>query len=158
MCQTPPMPIDTVLVATDGSEPANRAVVTGLVKLQPARRIVVATVIDEEDPTLVTGTGMAGPVMSEEQFDDANEAMMAQGRSIMDALVEEIGAAGDGAQIETQLLRGRAGPALCALAEELGADVVVMGTRGRGGIKRAVLGSVSDHVVRHAPCSVLITG
>jgi nucleotide-binding universal stress UspA family protein len=53
------------------------------------------------------------------------------------------------------VVTGSAGAGLCALAEELSASVIVMGTRGRGGIRRAVLGSVSDHVVRNAPCPVL---
>jgi len=34
----------------------------------------------------------------------------------------------------------------------------VVGSRGRGGLKRAVLGSVSDHLVRNAPCTVVVTG
>jgi nucleotide-binding universal stress UspA family protein len=34
---------------------------------------------------------------------------------------------------------------------------VVVGSRGRGGIRRALLGSVSDYVVRNAPCSVVVT-
>jgi nucleotide-binding universal stress UspA family protein len=59
---------------------------------------------------------------------------------------------------ETIALLGPPGPSLCDLAAELPASVIVIGTRGRGGIKRAVLGSVSDHVVRNAPCPVLTTG
>ena len=43
-------------------------------------------------------------------------------------------------------------------ATEVGAAAIVLGTRGRGGFKRALLGSVSDYVVRNAPCSVLVTG
>jgi nucleotide-binding universal stress UspA family protein len=42
------------------------------------------------------------------------------------------------------------------LAEKLGAGLVVMGSRGRGGIRRALMGSVSDSVVRHAHCPVLV--
>jgi nucleotide-binding universal stress UspA family protein len=43
-----------------------------------------------------------------------------------------------------------------ALAEELGAGLIVMGCRGLGGVRRALMGSVSDSVVRHAHCPVLV--
>jgi nucleotide-binding universal stress UspA family protein len=43
------------------------------------------------------------------------------------------------------------------LAEELGVGLIVMGSRGLGGIRRALMGSISDSVVRHAHCPVLVT-
>jgi nucleotide-binding universal stress UspA family protein len=54
------------------------------------------------------------------------------------------------------LRRGRADEEIVVLAEELGADMVVMGCRGQGGMKRALMGSVSDSVLRHAHCPVLV--
>jgi nucleotide-binding universal stress UspA family protein len=45
---------------------------------------------------------------------------------------------------------------IVALAEELGVDLIVMGSRGLGGVRRALMGSVSDSVVRHAHCPVLV--
>ena len=60
--------------------------------------------------------------------------------------------------VHTLMVTGSPGRRLCELAESLDASVIVMGTRGLGGIKRAVLGSVSDHVVRNAPCPVLTAG
>src|SRR5215216_5988629 len=42
------------------------------------------------------------------------------------------------------------------LAKELGVGLIVMGSRGQGGVRRALLGSVSDSVVRHAHCPVLV--
>ena len=45
---------------------------------------------------------------------------------------------------------------IVGLAKKLGADLIVMGCRGRGGIRRAVGGSVSDSVVRNAPCPVMV--
>jgi nucleotide-binding universal stress UspA family protein len=41
-------------------------------------------------------------------------------------------------------------------AEDIGAGLIVMGSRGLGGVRRALMGSVSDSVVRHAHCPVLI--
>jgi nucleotide-binding universal stress UspA family protein len=55
------------------------------------------------------------------------------------------------------VLAGSPGPALCELATSLPASVIVIGTRGQGGLRRAVLGSVSDHVVRNSPCPVVVT-
>lgn len=42
------------------------------------------------------------------------------------------------------------------VAEEIGAGLIVIGSRGRGGVRRALMGSVSDSVVRHAHCPVLV--
>jgi nucleotide-binding universal stress UspA family protein len=42
------------------------------------------------------------------------------------------------------------------LAEEIGAGLIVLGSRGWGGIRRALMGSVSDSVVRHSHCPVLV--
>ena len=51
---------------------------------------------------------------------------------------------------------GAPGPDLCRLADELSADVVAVGSRGQGAIRRALLGSVSTHVVNNAPCAVMV--
>jgi nucleotide-binding universal stress UspA family protein len=45
---------------------------------------------------------------------------------------------------------------ITGVAEELGADLIVVGSRGLGGMKRALMGSVSESVVRHAHCPVLV--
>ena len=46
--------------------------------------------------------------------------------------------------------------AIVNLADQLGAGLIVMGSRGLGGIRRALMGSVSDSVVRHAHCPVMV--
>jgi nucleotide-binding universal stress UspA family protein len=51
---------------------------------------------------------------------------------------------------------GDAAMEIVHLAEDIEAGLVVMGSRGRGGIRRALMGSVSDSVVRHAHCPVLV--
>lgn len=51
---------------------------------------------------------------------------------------------------------GRPEGEIVALAEELRVGLIVMGSRGRGGVRRAFMGSVSDSVVRHAHCPVMV--
>ena len=59
---------------------------------------------------------------------------------------------------EMMSIIGAPGPAIVELAASLPASVVVIGTSGRGGFRRAMVGSTSDHVVRHAECPVLVQG
>ena len=56
----------------------------------------------------------------------------------------------------THLRMGQVTLEIVALAEELGVGLIVMGSRGLGGVRRALMGSVSDSVVRHAHCPVLV--
>ena len=60
-------------------------------------------------------------------------------------------------QIEGDYLTmaGRPGPAISKIADEFNADLVLVGTRGKGKVRRTILGSVSDYVVNHAPCPVI---
>jgi nucleotide-binding universal stress UspA family protein len=142
----------TVLLCTDGSDAANRALEAGLSVLGRSHRFVLATVLDPTDPTLLTGTGLdVGGVMSTVDVERIERAREAGARTML----EETRSTLDLAQVELVVVTGSAGAGLCSLAEEVAASVIVMGTRGRGGIRRAVLGSVSDHVVRNAPCPVL---
>lgn len=144
----------TIILCTDGSEDARHALVHGRSLLHTEIRAVVVTVVDELDESLVTGaSGFAGGTMTPEELDDMRLTTQTAGEQVLAEAIEALGL--DGA--ETVVVRGDPGPALCNLATDLGADAIVMGSRGRGGIKRAVLGSVSDYVARHAPCSVLIT-
>jgi len=64
---------------------------------------------------------------------------------------------GEGAKtVESHLLLGRPDAAIVWLAERLGTELLVVGSRGLGGIRRALIGSVSDSVVRHAHCPVMV--
>jgi nucleotide-binding universal stress UspA family protein len=132
------------------------AVAAGLALLGPGLRPVVVTVVDEPDPTLVTGTGIAGGVMSPEEFDRSVDAAGEEAAVVVATAQQKLGL--DDASSDGKVLEGSVGTAICSYAEEIGAKAIVIGSRGRGGFKRAVLGSVSDHVVRNAPCPVIVTG
>jgi nucleotide-binding universal stress UspA family protein len=69
--------------------------------------------------------------------------------------VERTEAAG-GKIAHTHLRFGGTTEEIVNLAEEISAGLIVTGSRGRGGIRRALMGSVSDGVVRHAHCPVLV--
>ena len=149
-----PVGDDTIVVCVDASDTSIHAVKAGLELLGANPRILVVTVIDESDPSLVLGGGFAGGVMSPEEHEMFDMSRATAGREITDRAAEAIGVD----QAETRVLTGKPGVALCEFATTLPARALIMGSRGQGGIKRAVLGSVSDYVIRNAPCPVIITG
>ncbi|MET0341308.1 MAG: universal stress protein [Polyangiales bacterium] len=59
-------------------------------------------------------------------------------------------------RIDTQVEVGSAADEIVRAAERQHADLIVMGTHGRGGVRRALLGSVAESVLRIAPCPVLV--
>ena len=59
-------------------------------------------------------------------------------------------------KIEGKLVEGTAVESIVSTAQSIKADLIVLGTYGRSGFKRLFLGSVADHVLRRAPCPVLI--
>jgi nucleotide-binding universal stress UspA family protein len=78
--------------------------------------------------------------------------------SVSDVLCHALREAVSGVGVEAfcELLDGRAVPTVLREASSIGAELVVVGTHGRTGIARIALGSVSERIVRNAPCSVLV--
>ncbi len=143
-----------ILLCTDGSELSIAALAAGIELLAPGAAKVVVTVMDTPDMSLLTGSGFAGGVVTPEEYDES----VALARTDAQNIVEEVRAALGLPDVPTEVLTGEAGSAICQYAEQVGAKGIVLGSRGRGGLRRAVLGSVSDHVVRNAPCPVVVTG
>jgi nucleotide-binding universal stress UspA family protein len=73
---------------------------------------------------------------------------------IANSAKSELAAAGF--KVDTRILQGDPREALIDAAKAVGADLLVVGSHGRSGIARLVLGSVASHVVSHAPCNVLV--
>ncbi|MEH2149795.1 universal stress protein [Nostoc sp.] len=61
-----------------------------------------------------------------------------------------------GIMAESSYQTGHPGTNICDLAQSWGADLIVLGRRGLNGFAELLAGSVSNHVVHHAPCSVLV--
>jgi nucleotide-binding universal stress UspA family protein len=73
--------------------------------------------------------------------------------SKLDALARRTAA--QGVAVTSHVSGAPAASAIVDLAEELGVDLIIMGTRGRAGLKHVLLGSVAERTMRHAPCWVL---
>ncbi|MFO1539766.1 MAG: universal stress protein [Chloroflexota bacterium] len=135
-------PFRTVLLATDLS-PASDAAERQAIALAAGlgARLLVVHVMDARR---VAGGGSHG------RMDQAR----AEREALLLALVGRARAAGAGA--EFLIWTGDPASAIASAAEAEGADLLVVGSRGRGGAERLLLGSVSDHLVRTAGCPVLV--
>ena len=144
------MPYSNVVVGTDGSETAEAAVrhAAGLAKLFGARLTVVTAFTPQ--PEQEARRQAEAPPDMRWLISDATSAdeRARRGR----AIAREEGA-------EDVLIRVDSGdPAALLLdaAEETGADVIVVGSKGMTSAKRFVLGSVPNKISHHAPCDVVI--
>jgi nucleotide-binding universal stress UspA family protein len=129
-------PLETILLATDGSaasEPASEQAIDLAIQVQ-ARLLVVSVV----------------PSAAPEHSGDSRESMAARTQSI----VQKAKAAGANATF--LVWEGEAGDGIVAAAHSEGADLIVVGSHGRSGVSRFFIGSVSDYVVRHARCPVMV--
>jgi nucleotide-binding universal stress UspA family protein len=143
-----------ILLATDGSREAQLAASTAA---------DIADSTNSELHLLTVARGNPDPVyhiheggLRYETYQQALEAIEGEAQKVLDEQVQKVEEAG-GSVKEAYLRVGeRRDQAIVHLAEELGAGLIVMGSRGLGGVRRALMGSVSDSVVRHAHCPVLI--
>jgi nucleotide-binding universal stress UspA family protein len=145
---------DTVLLCADGSALSTAALLAGVGLVGPGADYLLVTVVEPVDPMLATGSGFAGGTMTPDELGELEVTRRQQAAAMLAEVAADLGMP----DVATRALVGHPGPAVVRLAEELGARGIVLGSRGRGGLKRALLGSVSDHVVRNAPCPVVVTG
>ena len=133
----------TILLATDGSRESQLAATTGADLAKSTGSELHVVHVGEFLPT----------VLAQTEVEPAHLEREAQ--QLLDEQVRRIEEAG-GTVKEAHLRLGRADEEIVDLAHSLDAGLIVMGSRGRGRIRRALMGSVSDSVVRHAPCPVTI--
>ena len=140
----------TVLLATDGSKDAELATTTALELANSTGSELHIVLVEEPVYAYVDPSGY--PFYAGAQLEHELEQ---QARMRLDAKVQKIRSAG-GAVAEAHLRVGAAAAEIVDLAQEIGAGLIVIGSRGLGGIRRALMGSVSESVVRHAHCPVLV--
>ena len=139
-----------ILLATDGSEEAALAARTAADIAEKTSSELHVVYVGLSVGYVGTGTPLMAdiPPPSQEELDE-------EAQRLIDEQVEQIKAAG-GTVTQAHLRVGRPDEEIVALAEEIGAGLIVVGSRGLGGIRRALIGSVSDSIVRHAHCPVLV--
>ena len=140
-----------ILLAADGSEEAKLAATTAVDLAKcTGSELHVVTVRREYHPAYYEAPVLTG------LYEKALETLAHEARAILDEGVRRIEEAG-GKVAETHVRLGeKRDQEIVDLAEEIGAGLIVMGSRGLGGLKRALMGSVSDSVVRHAHCPVMV--
>lgn len=143
-----------VLVAVDGSK-HSEAAVEFMRALRPGAEteFIVLTVIEPVRTVYAAGDPLLGPEVYRlmEEYLAAQEAEAKEYASRVAAQLGEWGS-----PAETVVLTGQPAEEVVQVAQERRADLVLMGARGLNPILYWILGSVSHHVVRYAPCSVLI--
>jgi nucleotide-binding universal stress UspA family protein len=144
---------DTVLIAYDGSDFAKAAIADAGRQLRPGRRAVVLTVSEPTESLPFLGAGRAGV------DDDSVEALFSAARTGAEKTAEE-GAtlAGEaGFDAESQVVSGAPiWHRVVEVADEHDAGLIVIGSRGRSGLKYAVLGSVAAAVAQHSKRTIFI--
>lgn len=139
---------DVVVIPTDGSEHAEAAAERGF-ELARKHGATVHVVCAAD-------TGPFDEVRLPGDDASAEDAIHSQAEAVATRLAERADALG--LEVETSVPSGPAKNEIVEYAASVEADLIAMGTRGRGGVERLILGSVTDHVVRTSDVDVLVIG
>ena len=135
-----------ILIATDGSPASTEAVEFGLeLADEHEAEVIFVHVAPAVDVIPTGGFGMTCALphrLDERDREPLEEAAAA--------------ATARGVDATTQLLAGDVAEEIVAFADSHGVDLIVVGSHGRGPVGRFLVGSVSDFIVRHAGCPVLV--
>lgn len=140
--------VEHVLIPYDDSEQSRTALEHALSQY-PETRLTVLYVVDPSAAAF-DAPMTAGPVAAEDWYEDAEadaEQRLAAAASLAEA---------QGRQVETEHTVGRPADAVVEYADDHDVDGIVMGSHGRSGLSRVLLGSVAETVVRRAPCPVTV--
>lgn len=135
---------NSILVATDGSDHANKAVEQALAIAEKCQGKLTVLCAFDPVPTYY----------GEPYFTQAIEKNTLWASDIMSRTMEKIGKTS--VQVDNTVVQGPAAEAILDVAENRGIDLIVLGARGLGTLRGALLGSVSQKVAQHSKCPVLI--
>lgn len=142
---------ETILVAVDGFEESREAA---------DRAMDIASAVDAGlhlvyvTPTIPSSVYPGSVIV--EGTETVSEHLREQAQAVLAREEERLGSQG-GSVADVHLVMGKPDEKIIGTAEDLDAGLLVIGSRGLGGVRRALLGSVSASVVRHAHCPVLVS-
>ncbi|RUT28105.1 universal stress protein [Paenibacillus zeisoli] len=134
-----------ILIPIDGSTHAMRALETAKSFVQSLSLSPIELTVLHVNPELSYNEPPLGV--------DVEARLEEEGRQIVEPAVQLF--AGLPVQCLVMTKHGDPASLICAAAEEVGADIIIMGTRGMNLVSEILLGSVSHHVIQHAPCPVM---
>ena len=141
------------LIATDGSDFARNAAVRAKEVLDAGMEYVLLTVVPP--PVMTVGAPVTGieaaPIATPETTEELTEAYKEGAEKDLEHTARALGGT-----VARRIEYGDAAAEICRVAEDEGFDVIVVGSHGSGFVKRVFLGSVSQHLLHHAPCPVLV--
>ena len=133
-----------IVFATDGSDHSQRA-------LAYARDL---TRLHEAELYLVHVYPRVSDLLGTKEYEKIVEHRIAAGNEVIEQAGKELEAAG--ITYHTELLEGPMAEAIINVAETRGADLIIIGARGKSSLEGLLLGSVSQKVIHHADCPVLV--
>jgi nucleotide-binding universal stress UspA family protein len=136
-----------ILLAVDDSKFSDAALQAVIAQIRPQGTEVL--VLHVVEPVTLSSPPQMSPGYTPEL-----EMQVKEGHELVERDVQKLRAAGFNTHgaVETGDVRGE----ILDAAAEFGADLIVLGSHGRKGVQRFLLGSVAENVARHAPCSVQI--
>ena len=146
-----------VLVATDGSEQSLKAAryLRDLFGTAPEKISVIAVVRPLAAVPFASDFGEERHAAQQAEADPGGYSFQEAAREAVNRVAAEL--SGTDAKVETMVRGGDPADQIVRAADELDADLIVIGGRGKGAMQAIVLGSVAYRVLHHAPCPVLVT-
>ncbi len=142
----------TILIATDSSKFSQNAVLQGmeLAKLVGAK-VYVLYVLDKNAYALPT---LETPIYLGSNWDVVEETLLQEGKDAIQYAKDV--ARNKGIDFESVVIEGNPANIILEFAEQKKVNLIIMGTLGKGGLERFLLGSVTDKVIKHSKSSVLV--
>ncbi|MGA2934893.1 MAG: universal stress protein [Methanomicrobiales archaeon] len=135
---------EKILIATDGSEKNQPAVRKGLEIARECGSTLYAIYVIDETPFTSAQAEVSTADVYTRLKDEGERA------------IEQVKGIADGVKVETRILSGRPAHVITEFALKNKVDLIVVGSQGKSGLERLLLGSIAESIIRMADCMVLV--